>query len=364
MQRGGVQFERTAAATKDRPAQTMQGTAGEARFAGTTQLLTLSGNVAVAEPGNALRAERLVIARDSGDAEATGSVQVTYRQQAGAGAASTGGQGGPEPVHVVARRALLRRSAGVATFFGSPDAKARLWQGESQVEAPMLVFSQKDGVLDASGDPDALEAAEASGTPAGETARAVATVLADKSDAMAGGVARKSRAGVMRIASGRLHYSNVTRQAEFGGGVLLEDANGSMSCARAVATLRAQPSAPNPGATPLDKGPKPSDKGAVPSFGGGVERVVASGDVVIRQPGRTATGEQAVYMASDGLVTLTGTAGRPPRVVDETNGTLTGGSLRFHAGDNSVVVDGRSQDGKSSSGDGRVHTRTRVKQGR
>ena len=43
-------------------------------------------------------------------------------------------------------------------------------------------------------------------------------------------------------------------------------------------------------------------------MGGGVERVVATGHIVIDQPGRRATGEQVVYTASDGMFVLTGTA--------------------------------------------------------
>jgi lipopolysaccharide export system protein LptA len=92
-------------------------------------------------------------------------------------------------------------------------------------------------------------------------------------------------------------------------------------------------------------------------MGGSVERVVASGHIEMQQPGRRATGEQVVYTASDGMFVLTGTATVLPKVVDDLQGTVTGTSLRFHAGDENVVV---SNGGETGAGQ-RVRTETRVK---
>jgi lipopolysaccharide export system protein LptA len=53
---------------------------------------------------------------------------------------------------------------------------------------------------------------------------------------------------------------------------------------------------------------------------------------------------------------LTGTTAVLPKVVDQQQGTVTGASLRFHAGDENVVV----SNGGDNAGQ-RVHTETRVK---
>jgi lipopolysaccharide export system protein LptA len=90
-------------------------------------------------------------------------------------------------------------------------------------------------------------------------------------------------------------------------------------------------------------------------MGGSVERVVAMGHIELEQPGRRATGEQLVYTASDGMFVLTGTAAALPKVVDQQQGTVTGTSLRFHAGDENVVVSNGGDTGQ------RVRTETRVK---
>jgi lipopolysaccharide export system protein LptA len=84
---------------------------------------------------------------------------------------------------------------------------------------------------------------------------------------------------------------------------------------------------------------------------------VATGHIEMQQPGRRASGEQVVYTASDGMFVLTGTAAALPKVVDDQRGTVTGTSLRFHSGDENVVV---SNTGESGAGQ-RVRTETRVK---
>jgi lipopolysaccharide export system protein LptA len=86
--------------------------------------------------------------------------------------------------------------------------------------------------------------------------------------------------------------------------------------------------------------------------------MVATGGVEVVQPGKRATGEQLVYTASDGMFVMTGSPGVPPKMLDEAQGTITGASLRFHAGDNSVVV----SNGPDAGSGQRVRTETRVKQ--
>ena len=88
-----------------------------------------------------------------------------------------------------------------------------------------------------------------------------------------------------------------------------------------------------------------------------VDHSVATGSVILAQPGRTATGEKLVFTAADGNFLLTGTKAVAPRVVDRQQGTTTGAALRFRSGDDSVEVLG-SEDGKS----GRVRSETRVKE--
>jgi lipopolysaccharide export system protein LptA len=91
------------------------------------------------------------------------------------------------------------------------------------------------------------------------------------------------------------------------------------------------------------------------SLGGKVDHIVAVGSVEIEEPGRKATGERLEYTASDRLSVLTGTKAVPPKMVDETQGSVTGAQLRFRSGDDSVEV-------VTGEGVERVHTVTRMKQ--
>jgi lipopolysaccharide export system protein LptA len=316
--------------------------AERAVYDGELERMTLTGNVQVNNGTNVLWADRVVSEQQTGDATADGLVKASYRQ-----AGST-----DEPVHVLAVRAELKHDSQVATFYGAAGKPARLWQAGSQVEAPVLVFEQKQRRLLAHG--------EGQGA-----AMVVHTVLvssgsgakgdAGKTTSGKGRVAGGGKTDVVRVASRELVYSDEARRADFTGGVLVESSDGTMRGEQAVVYLQGAPvggktAAPN-GAGKIGKA------GAVGGFmGGSVERVVATGHIDMEQPGRRATGEQLVYTASDGMFVLTGTSAVLPKVVDQQQGTVTGASLRFHAGDENIVV----SNGGESAGQ-RVRTETRVK---
>jgi lipopolysaccharide export system protein LptA len=258
-----------------------------------------------------------------------------------------------EPVHVLATRGVFTHDAGLAMFYGAAGRPVRLWQGASQVEAPVIQFDQKKKEL------------AAHGTGAGD-AMVVHTVLVSAGSAKAGVKPGVSKSEVVRVASRELTYSDATRQAEFSGGVQVEGVDGRMRGQDAVVYLQAaqKPGAGNANAKKAAPAPAPANAlaGASGFMGGGVERIVATGHIRIDQPGRRATGERAVYTASDGMFVMTGTAAAPPQLVDDIQGTVTGTSLRFHAGDESVMV----SNGVSSGVEGkpRVRTETRVKKDR
>jgi lipopolysaccharide export system protein LptA len=300
-------------------------TAEKAVYVRDTDAVTLTGAVQVTDGDSTVWADQVVMEHESGDATADGSVKANYQP----GGAQTGS--GAEPTHVLASRAVMRHATGVATFYAGAGKLARLWQGASQVEAPVLVFDQKKRTMEARG------ASETNGPGAALPVRAV----------FVNGVTERSKkAEVVRVASKELTYSDGERRADFTGGVVVENADGTMRGQQATIYLQAAHSGSDG---------KGAGEGAF--LGGSVERIVASGRIEIDQPGRKATGTQVVYTAGDGMFVLTGTPAAPPKVMDETRGTVTGAMLRFHTGDNSVVV----SSGADSTGQ-RVHTETRVKQ--
>ncbi len=314
------------------PPDVQHATAHRAGYDGDTEKMMLTGGVELSDSAGTLWAERATMARVSGDTLIEGSVKASYRQSPQS-----------EIVHVLAERAEMKKASDEALFYGKPGKPARLWQGGSQVEAPVLDFKQKQRKLVARG--------MGQGVP-----QAVHTVLVNSTAHSTGKVgtpeAKLRTPGVVRIASQEMIYSDEKREADFTGGVLVESADGKMRGQQATAYLQSA----DAGKTETKK-----DAGAMaPKEGflsGNVEKVVVTGQIRLEQPGRNAMGEQLIYTAADGMFVLTGSPGAQPKVFDETRGMVTGTELRFHTGDESIVI----SNGAGSESGSRVHTETRVK---
>ncbi len=349
--------------------QQERATAERAVYDGGLEQMTLTGDVQVNDGTSVLWADCVVTEQGAGngmgDATADGSVKASYRE---AGSSD-------EPVHVLAARAELKRDAQKAIFYGDAGRPARLWQAGSQVEAPVLEFEQKQGRLLAHGEGQGGGMAVhtvlvSTGNGNGNGKKGAGGVAAGgvrpgKEAGMAAGNSAKTE--VVRVASGALNYSDEARKAEFTGGVQVESADGNMRAQQAVVYLQAAPAGTRvvqgiasrkegAGETGVGES-KPAQSGGQSGglMGGGVDRIVATDGIAIEQPGRRATGEQVVYTAKDGMFVLTGTVAAPPRVVDQRQGTVTGASLRFHSGDDDIVVSNGGEKGQ------RVRTETRVK---
>ncbi|NYF51021.1 LptA/OstA family protein [Tunturiibacter gelidoferens] len=307
-------------------------TAERAAYDGQLERTTLTGNVQVSNGTSVLWADRVVTEQQTGDVTADGSVKASFSQ--------VGSEA--EPVHVLASRAEMKHDSQVAKFYGagSNGKPARLWQGASQVDAPVIEFEQKQKRLLAHS--EGQDAAAAVHTVLVSGGSGTKTDLAKTGKRESGG-----KTSVVRVISRELVYSDEGRKADFTGGVQVDSADGSMRGQEAVVYLQAA----------SGNGVKKPDGAAGGFMGGSVERVVASGHIEMQQPGRRASGDKLVYTASDGMFVLTGTPTALPKVVDDQRGTVTGTSLRFHTGDENVVV---SNEGESGAGQ-RVRTETRVK---
>jgi len=164
-------------------------------------------------------------------------------------------------------------------------------------------------------------------------------------------------------------YSDLLRQADFGGGVRVDGKGCTTMRSRQATAYLQNPDVENwglevPGDAPSAQGSAAAGDraaaGDLTSFSGSVERVIATGHVEIEQPGRRATGDRLVYTASDGWSVLTGEPAALPRIVDATQGTITGVSLRFHSDDDSVLVSNALPGVEKAVPGQRVHSETRV----
>ncbi len=314
--------------------------------------LTLTGNVEIQDAESAVFADKVVADRKTGDSTAEGVVKVSYLQQG-----STA-----EPMHVLAGRAVSHKATQVSEFFAAAGAgsggKVKMWQGGSQVEAPVLDFDQAKKTLvakDVAGSHGVVVRSVIVDSAKAEAAKT------DTAKAGANAPAKKQGSkGPMVVFSQEMIYTDAARMVEFKGKVRAEDADGVMHAQDAMVYL-----------TPADGNDRDKSRSlrddntketsAPVALGGRVDHIVATGGVELDQPGRKATGEKLTYAASDETFVLTGTKAAPPKMVDDLQGMTTGDSLRFRTGDDSVIV---SSNGVSSGEDaGKVRSETRLKAG-
>jgi lipopolysaccharide export system protein LptA len=312
--------------------------AEQASYDGATEKLTLSGNANLTQDNTSLTAALVILNQRTQDADASGNVQATLENPSAPGSAlSATNTRASQFTHVLSASAHFTHETKQAEFYGTDAAPAKMWQAGSQVQAATLSLDGVRHTFSArTAAPGALIHAVLAAAPA-------ATPTQNPLNKPSG------QNSVLRVASARMDYSDIQRQAAFSGpaGVLIEGDAGTIRAQRAVAYLSAaQPAAAKP--TTVSASPTP--------FNGSLDHVVITGDVQLDQPGRHGTGDQLVYTAVTGNSVLTGSLSHPPHIVDAQQGSVTGASLLFGDAGSTIVVSGESEAAKP----GRVHTETHL----
>ena len=298
-----------------------QAFAAQARFTPADKLILLTGSPRVTGQGLTTTAQALRLNRETGEAIAEGNVKSTYSelkpQPGGALLASS------DPIHVTAARMTAQRESGTAFYSGN----ARLWQGPNIVSAANISFDREhrsmlaeggEGALSTSG---AKQSAGGTSQPLGRSpseiqpSQTVTTVLVQT------GADHKTT--LVTITSARLTYVDADRRIHFEGGVTMQGSDATITSRELDVMLAKTIQASS------------NQSLGTPSR---LERAVASGNVVIQQQARKATGESLVYEVSEDKFTLTG---GKPSIFDAERGKITGDSLTFFRRDDRVVVEGK-----------------------
>ncbi len=326
------------AATKpgsSEPASTTNATAEHATYDGANQILTLTGSAHLDNDNGSFVAPTVSLNQRTQDAEASGGVQATF-QNTPSKTANPSPNAKPEPVtHVLAASAHFDHATRFATFYGSDTVPARMWQDASQVQAATLLF---DGIK--------RTFAARPGTPDGLVH---AIFASNPSTPKPGAPVRPP--SMIRVATPKMDYNDLQREATFSGGVTIDGTIGEVRGQHAVAFLTAA-HAPSAKSAPTSQ-PSP--------LNGSIDRVVVYGAVQIDQPGRHGTGDQLLYTASSADYILTGTPANPPHITDTQQGNVTGATLIFSDAGSTIVVAGDQGAPKGKAG--RVHTETFVRPG-
>jgi lipopolysaccharide export system protein LptA len=328
-----VLFEQPAQKPGARPQPPLRATAGKAVYEGKGEWLHLTLNPRVEDGGMELTAQKVDVSQQSGDAWGRGDVKATWTETgAGGQGASAGGDagntpgvvtlGGKGPAHVVAAEAQLNQWTGEATFRGH----ARMWQQTNFVSGPEIVLNQHLHTLVArssdAAEPVRVVMLSESGAGAGKRSTQPAGQAAE---GQAGG--QPPGPAVIRVHGGELRYSDADRRAVMHGGSL-----GAVVAETSTATSSSD-------AVELDLLPAGDRE---PGGGGAaqVDRMTATGHVVLTMQGRRGTGERLVYSGVSGDYVLTGTAAEPPKMSDPERGMVTGEALIFHSRDDRVSIEG------------------------
>jgi lipopolysaccharide export system protein LptA len=279
-----------------------------ARYTPGDQVLILTGSPRVADGGMTTTATTMRLLRATGDAFAEGDVKTTYsdlKPQPGGALLSSS-----SPIHVTARSMSAHGTSAIAVYTGD----ARLWQDANAVEAPSIEFDR---------DHRSMIAGSIAGSANSQT---VSTVLvqndtqSDSSNRSKGST--PGNPTTIAITSTRLTYADNDRKAHFEGDVVAKGADVAITAKTMDAFLQA-------------RGPA----GQPPSEAGKLDKIVAAGQVVVTQPGRSALGDLLTYTASDDKFVLTG---GPPSIFDAEHGKITGVSLTFFRHDDRVLVEGNN----------------------
>jgi lipopolysaccharide export system protein LptA len=291
-------------------AGTEEAFAERAHYTPADQILLLTGAPRILDTGMATTARTVRLNRATGDGFAEGGVKTTYSdlkaQPNGALLASS------DPIHVTAQTMTAHNSPSTAIYKGN----ARLWQDANMVEAPTIQFQKDQRIVIA--DSNAEQKVSTSLTSTDKSGKSTA----------------------VHVTSDHLTYRDADRQAHYEGDVIALDPDYKVTSNQMDVFFA--PATDNSGsktASSAISSPAPAIQQAANETPAKVDKIIASGAVVITQPGRRGMGDKLTYLSEDDKFILTG---GPPSIFDAERGKITGVSLTLFRRDDRVIVDGSS----------------------
>ena len=280
------------------------GQADHATFVRATQTALLTGRALARDATTETQAPRITFAQSSGEVRAEGGVRSTDFSAKG-----NGPQLAPVPANISADTMQGNSKAGRAMYAGH----ARLWQGDSVMEADSIELLRDARVMNATGN-----------------VRAVFPQAAGQSSAQIVAVqAGPKKARLWHVTAGALTYRDAEGRAHLEKNVVAQSAEQKMR-APAVDLYFTRAEKPNTNAGNV-LAPGNATAGAQQ-----ISRAVGTGGVIVEQGTRKATAEHGEYNATDGKFIM---SGGNPTIFDAAEGTTTGRQLTFFLADDTIIVD-------------------------
>jgi len=285
------------------------GQADRARLERSSEGVTLTGSVLLIDPQTRTTAQSAFFNQRTGEIRAEGNVRSTDLAPGRDGVTNFA----PQPAYISSDRLLANSSTGRAVYSGG----ARLWQGDSVVEADSIELLRDAHQLDARGNVRAI-------FPQASGAQNSSPGSPPSQGAAQGGSPGRPRAAqpaLWRVRAGTLTYW------------------GSEGRARLERNVQAQSSQALITSRTLDLFFSSADASAGSAGQGSsrqLTRAVPLGSVVVRQGERRGTAERGEYTVAEGKFVLSG--GRPT-LYDASRGTTTGRQLTFFFANDTIIID-------------------------
>ena len=280
------------------------GQADHGVFVRSAQTATLTGRAMVRDATTETHAPRITFVQSSGDIHAEGGVRSTDFSGKGSSV-----QLAPVPANISSATLVANSKTGKALYSGH----ARLWQGDSVMEADSIELLRDSKILNAAGH-----------------VRAVFPQAASQSPAPALGVPQPpapKKTQLWHVTAETLNYFDNESRAHLEKNVVAKSADQTMRAPTAeLYFVRSEKGATNAPGTPAS-GPSGPQQ---------ISRAVGTGGVTVDQGTRKAVAERGEYSAVDGKFVMTGGT---PTIFDAAEGTTTGRQLTFFLADDTIIVD-------------------------
>jgi len=293
------------------------GQADHAVAASASQITTLSGQAVVRDASTETRAANIIFMQASGNIRAEGGVRSRTFPVRGATSPVSGTtlqvsgttpQFSSVPANITAEKMQANAKSGRALYSGH----ARLWQGDSVLEADSIELLQKSRQLNA----------------VGKVRSVFPQVPGHDTTSLSAANKSVKKLSLWHIASDTLTYLDLENRAHLEGNVVVQsEAQRMRSDLLDLYFTRAN----SGGAAEKGSNGAPGATGAQQ-----ISRAVGTGGVVVDEQTRKATAERAEYTAADGKFVM---SGGTPTLFDGTQGTTTGRQLTFFLADDTIIVD-------------------------
>jgi LPS export ABC transporter protein LptC len=300
------------------------GQADNATFDRAAQTATLTGHAIARDATTQTQARRIIFHQDNGDIFADGGVRSTDFT-----AKASAVQLAPAPANITADQLQANSKSGRALYTG----KARLWQGDSVLEANSIELLRDTHILNAAGSvravfPQAAGAPTAGGEISAQSTKPPSFNLPTR-PVNAAQVGRK-KSQLWHATSETLTYNDVEGKARLEKNVVVQSADQKMRGPVLDLYFTKGPAADTA------SNASTANNAQSPTGSRQISRAVGTGGVTVEEGDRRAVADRGEYSADSGKFVM---SGGKPTLYDGSAGTTTGTQLTFFLADDTIIVD-------------------------